>query len=38
LAQDDEEVNDFGESPHNIPTQDGAPTNAVMDDIDFDDI
>jgi hypothetical protein len=38
LAQDDEKVDDFGESLHNSPTQDGAQANAVMDDLDFDDI
>jgi hypothetical protein len=38
LAQDDAEVDDFGQSSHNNPTQDGAQTNAVMDDLDLDDI
>jgi hypothetical protein len=37
LAQDDE-VDDFGESLHNNPTQDGVQVNAVMDDFDLDDI
>jgi hypothetical protein len=33
LAQDDEEVDDFGEPAHNNPTQDGGQANAVMDDL-----
>jgi hypothetical protein len=37
LAQVDE-VDDFGESLHNNPTQDGGQVNAVMDDFDLDDI
>jgi hypothetical protein len=37
LAQVDE-VDDFGESLHNSPTQDGVQVNAVMDDFDLDDI
>jgi hypothetical protein len=32
LAHDDE-VDDFGESPHNRPTQDGAQANAIMEAI-----
>jgi hypothetical protein len=34
----DDEVDDFGESLHNSPTQDGVQVNAVMDHFDLDDI
>jgi hypothetical protein len=37
MPNDDEEVDDFGESPYSNPTQAGGEENA-MDDIDFRDI
>jgi hypothetical protein len=37
MPNDDEEVDDFGESPHSSPTQADGEENA-MDDIDFGDI
>ena len=39
MPNDDEEVDDFGESPHNSPTQDGAGGEEnAMDDLDLGDI
>jgi hypothetical protein len=37
MPSDNEEMDDFGESPHSSPTQAGGEENA-MDDIDFRDI
>jgi hypothetical protein len=39
IPNDDDEVDDFGESPHNSPTQDGAGGEEnAMDDLDLGDI
>jgi hypothetical protein len=39
MPNDDEEVDDFGESPHNSPTQAGAGGEEnAMDDLDLGDI